>query len=200
MSYLVHATVWAGAGNDRVDAASSVLYGEAGNDILTMLDRGKVYGGDGNDTIKIDAGIARGSNGNDLIETSSFGTLVYGDAGNDTIEVNGKAYGGSGRDTFRIDLSGGDRVMDFKPADDSFQFDNAMFFGIGSGSKAHPGKLSADAFHIGTKAADAEDRFVYNKTSGNLFYDQDGAGAGAAELVAHLSKGLKLTYHDFFVI
>ena len=41
---------------------------------------------------------------------------------------------------------------------------------------------------------------IYNKKTGALFYDQDGTGAHEAIQIATLSKNLKMTYHDFFVI
>jgi Ca2+-binding RTX toxin-like protein len=55
-------------------------------------------------------------------------------------------------------------------------------------------------FTIGKVAADAEDRLIYNKDNGALYYDPDGAGAKAMIKIAVLGKNLKLTYHDFFAI
>jgi hypothetical protein len=40
----------------------------------------------------------------------------------------------------------------------------------------------------------------YNAVNGDLLYDADGAGAGAALTVAHLGAGLSLGATDFFVI
>jgi Ca2+-binding RTX toxin-like protein len=39
------------------------------------------------------------------------------------------------------------------------------------------GRLKADAFHRGKVAADAEDRVIYDRATGGLFYDADGTGA-----------------------
>jgi Ca2+-binding RTX toxin-like protein len=86
-------------------------------------------------------------------------------------------------------------VTDFSVKDDTLWVENAVFRKAGKA-----GKLAADAFKIGAKAADAEDRFIYNSKSGAVLYDADGTGSAAAIQVAVLGKGLKLTAADFFVI
>ena len=65
---------------------------------------------------------------------------------------------------------------------------------------AKKGALSGKAFWAGTKAHDADDRIVYNKKTGALYYDDDGSGAHAMVQIAKLSKNLKLTAKDFFVV
>ena len=62
------------------------------------------------------------------------------------------------------------------------------------------GVLNADAFHIGTAAADAEDRLVYNSATGALSYDANGTGAGGLAQFAKLAAGLSLTTADFVVV
>ena len=62
------------------------------------------------------------------------------------------------------------------------------------------GILAASAFAIGTAAADASDRIIYNPTSGALLYDADGTGARAAVLFATLDPGLMLTNTDFHIV
>ncbi len=41
---------------------------------------------------------------------------------------------------------------------------------------------------------------IYNGTNGQLLYDADGNGAGAAVLVATLNTGLVMTAGEFLVI
>ena len=60
--------------------------------------------------------------------------------------------------------------------------------------------LSADAFHIGATAADAEDRIVYNSATGQLFFDSNGNAAGGSTLFANLTTGLALTNTDFHIV
>ena len=47
---------------------------------------------------------------------------------------------------------------------------------------------------------DADDRLVYDTSSGHLYYDADGSGAGAAQLVANLPAGSTLVASDIWVI
>ena len=62
------------------------------------------------------------------------------------------------------------------------------------------GRLTADAFHIGAAAADAEDRIIYNSATGALSYDANGTGAGGSIQFAKLTAGLALTNADFVVV
>ena len=107
--------------------------------------------------------------------------------------------GGAGKDAFVFDTalrpSVVDRIADFRVADDTVHVDNAILRKVGPN-----GRLKADAFVVGTKAQDAEDRLVYNSLTGKLFYDADGTGAGKAVLLVQLTRGLKMTYADFLVI
>lgn len=93
-----------------------------------------------------------------------------------------------------------DRVSDFRSADDTFWLDNKVFTKVGSGSLSRPKKFKSDMFTEGKAAQDAEDRIVYDKKTGALYYDQDGTGSKAQVKIATLVNKTKLTYHDFFVI
>jgi hypothetical protein len=57
--------------------------------------------------------------------------------------------------------------------------------------------LAKTAFYSGPAAHDADDRIVYNKKTGALFYDQD---APAAILIAKLAPKLKVNGKDFFLL
>ena len=164
--------------------ASLLLKGTSGND--------RLYGGAGNDTLY-------GYSGNDLLRGAAGNDKVFGGAGRDTLT------GGSGKDTFVFNSKPNaktnyDRVTDFVVKDDTIWLENAIFKAIGKGSLSKPAVLSKAAFWIGDKAHDLSDRVIYNKKSGYLYYDADGSGAGHSVLIAVLSKNLKLTYKDFYVI
>ena len=62
------------------------------------------------------------------------------------------------------------------------------------------GTLAATAFRIGSAAADADDRIIYNNTTGALRFDSDGTGANAAIQFATLATGLALNNNDFVVV
>ncbi|HEU4519097.1 MAG TPA: calcium-binding protein, partial [Microvirga sp.] len=62
------------------------------------------------------------------------------------------------------------------------------------------GRLAADAFHLGREASDAEDRVVYDRGRGLLFYDRDGAGGAGQIRIAALTNKAALGVDDLWVI
>ena len=80
-------------------------------------------------------------------------------------------------------MSGTDRIV----------LEDAVFLGASNGNLA-------SVFVQGTQAGDADDRLIYNSATGQLFYDGDGSGAGAAVLFAQLDPGTVLTANDFLMI
>jgi Ca2+-binding RTX toxin-like protein len=156
------------------NALSNRLWGLAGNDqIRGDLGHDRLYGGTGNDRLS-------------------------GGVGNDQLK------GESGRDVFVFDTrtnksTNVDKVYDFKSSDDSFHLDNAIFTKLGRASAAGV-RFKSDMFVEGTRAKDREDRIVYDKKTGNLYYDQDGTGSKAQVKIATLTNKTKLYWHDFYVI
>ncbi|WP_448538895.1 calcium-binding protein [Sphingobium yanoikuyae] len=139
-------------------------------------------------------------NGNALdnvLAGNSGDNVIRGFGGNDVLS------GGAGRDSFGFDAAPGAgdlvQITDFSVADDIILLSHDQFGPIGSGSGGW-GLLDPDAFVIGNVAADANDRILYDSTTGALFYDADGNGAGAAVQFALLTPGLALTSADFNVI
>lgn len=175
-------TLAAGSGIEAMIADGDASLTLMGNEVAQSLTgnggRNNLYGLDGKDVLK-------GGAGNDRL----YGGLLA-----DTVT------GGSGRDVFAFDTKANaktsvDRIVDFRSVDDVFWLDNAAFTKIGSN-----GKLRADAFHLGKRAADREDRIVYDKATGNLFYDADGTGASAQIKIAILTNKATLVLSDFQVI
>ncbi|WP_201860997.1 cadherin domain-containing protein [Microvirga soli] len=136
------------------------------------------------------ADVLSGENGNDTI---------YGSGGKDVLTGHG------GKDVFVFDTrlnkrTNVDQVTDFRYQDDSFYLDNKVFTKLGSGTFSKPKKFKSDMFVQNSKAKDAEDRIVYDKKTGKLYYDEDGTGSKAQIQIATLTNKSKLTYQDFFVI
>ncbi|MCB8819118.1 hypothetical protein [Microvirga rosea] len=162
-------------------------------------------------TVRVDD-VAReltaGSPGDDVFKAGKYNDVLGGGFGNDVL------WGGAGKDT----LTGGkgkdvfvfntklnkktnlDKIKDFNVKDDTIWLDNAIFKKLGKGSELKPGKLNKAFFSIGDHAKDKNDYLIYDNKKGVLFYDADGSGAGKAMEIATLSKKLKMTYKDFFVI
>ncbi|HEX8256200.1 MAG TPA: calcium-binding protein [Allosphingosinicella sp.] len=131
-----------------------------------------LYGGDGWDQLA-------GGDGDDKL---------YGGDGRDTLE------GGAGADGFYFDdQPDGDRILDFAPADDTIFLSRARF------NTLVVGTLDVDAFHEGTVAQDAEDRIIYNRATGEIYFDGDGNGRGTPLLLATVTPETDLTHADFVV-
>ena len=62
------------------------------------------------------------------------------------------------------------------------------------------GTLASDAFVIGSAAADAGDRIIYDSLNGILSYDSDGTGAAAAVTFAYVNAGMLLTAQNFLIV
>ncbi|ANY78706.1 hypothetical protein BB934_11100 [Microvirga ossetica] len=212
------------AGNDILDGGTGIdaMNGGVGNDVYYVNDAGDSVveaAGGGIDTVyasvnfNMGAGteveylyatgaaglILTGSNFANTIIGNAGANKIYGGLGNDFLT------GGAGKDIFVFDTKPNkstnvDRIMDFNVRDDSFHLDNKYFTKLGSGTASKPKKFNSDMFVINNKAKDREDRVVYDKKTGALYYDQDGTGSKAQIKIATLNKNLKLTYSDFFVI
>jgi Ca2+-binding RTX toxin-like protein len=150
-----------------------------------------------------------GRNGNDVLKASSGNDTLRGDAGADTLyggTGTDKLYGGKGtdKDVFVFDTKPNtntnvDRIYDFDPRYDVIHLENKVFTKLGKGSPTGV-KFKADMFVKGIAAKDREDRMIYDTKTGALYYDPDGTGAKVQMKIAILSKNLKLSAADFFVI
>src|SRR5260221_547170 len=117
----------------------------------------------------------------------------------DRLNFDQTSIAGGGQDTFIFRESGGsdaDTLPDFASNWDRIELDAAGFGAIGA-----PGRFSAgDArFFAGTAAHDADDRIIFNSATGQIWYDADGNGSGAAQLIATLGAGRGGVATDFTV-
>ncbi|PSF34988.1 hypothetical protein C7H19_17730 [Aphanothece hegewaldii CCALA 016] len=70
--------------------------------------------------------------------------------------------------------------------------------GFGSGLIANTA-LNANQFTIGTATTTADQRFVYDSSTGALFFDANGNVSGGVTQIATLSTGLAMTSAQIFV-
>ena len=176
------ATLTGTSGNDFIDgtAASDTIDGLGGNDELHGEGSADtVIGGAGNDSVG-------GGAGNDWLE---------GGLGNDTL-------GGSGdRDHFvfrEFGAANADSILDMSSNWDDIQLDVAAFTALGATGRFVAGDARFFAGAGATGGHDADDRIIFNTTTHQLFYDADGSGSGAAQLIATLSNGANITATDIF--
>jgi VCBS repeat-containing protein len=148
------------------------------------------------------------STGDDVIYAQGNGDTILAGSGNDTVygqQGNDALYGGTGNDL----LNGGG-------GDDTFVFDTALEAATNVDTiadfDANPGGGGQDRIHLdetifsqltatgalgssnfaanaGGTATDANDYILYDSTTGNLYYDADGNGAGARVQFGTLTPG-----------
>ena len=130
---------------------------------------------------------------------NEFDQTIGGTNGADTIDGGLGAdilVGFDGADTFAFTtaLGGGnvDTIIDFQSGTDKIALSSSVFGAIGTG-------LDANEFVVGSAATTADQHIVYNQATGQLFYDADGSGAGAAVLFAQVSPGAAVSLADFVV-
>ncbi|HEX2552562.1 MAG TPA: calcium-binding protein [Microvirga sp.] len=197
-----------GDGADRLDGGSSAddLRGGTGGDRL-MGESGadRLSGGEGDDALDggSDDDALRGGAGDDGLLGSSGNDSLRGGEGDDVLRGGTGAdalSGGAGADAFvygGLD-EGGDRIAGFTTGEDRIALDRALF---GAAPPA-AGALDPELFaaNAGGVATEADDRLVYDTDSGELFFDADGSGSGAAVLLATLTGAPTLAAGDFVVI
>jgi Ca2+-binding RTX toxin-like protein len=143
-----------------------------------------------------------GESGNDRLQGLGGNDALFGQIGHDTL-IGGTGsdtlVGGTGKDVFVFDQRPNtktnlDYIQDFNPTDDIVHLSRKFF------TKIAKGTLSSKAFVTGNQFKDEDDRILYYKQGGALYYDPDGSGSAKAIQFANLGKGLKISHKDFFVI
>jgi Ca2+-binding RTX toxin-like protein len=209
-SSLEQSVEWTVINDDAATSGNDWLTGTAGNDSLNGLA--------GDDTIQGFAGHDRlfGGRGNDSVIGGAGNDTLQGNAGNDRLlgrDGNDWLRGGAGRDT----LSGGagtdrfifaetagsanaDRISDFVSGTDRLLFENDVLAGLGPAGHwaVDDGRFWAAPGASG--GHDGNDRVIYNTSTGSLYYDADGSGAGAAQLIATLLDHPAIAATDIVVI
>jgi Ca2+-binding RTX toxin-like protein len=137
----------------------------------------------------------RGDNGTNTIFGLGGGDLLIGLGGTDYMN------GGAGQDIFHfvfISDGGptGDVIQDFVSGVDRIRVTGASF-GLGSPNNA---PIDSFRFVAGANATLATSQFIYNNATQQLFYDQDGTGAGVKVLLATLQAGATMAAGDIIIL
>lgn len=183
------------AGNDRVNSYVSftlganlenlALRGSSAIDAYGNSLDNVIYGNNADNRLS-------GSDGNDTLIGGNGDDFLVGRDGNDVLT------GGAGADDFAFNspTEGIDTIKGFNVSEgDKIQ----VYAGGFGGGLTTTGSLSSDQFTIGSAAADSSDRFIYNSSTGGLFFDSDGTGSLEQVQFATLSPGLSLSSSDIYV-
>ena len=143
--------------------------------------------------------------GDDKIEAGDGRDFILAGSGNDTVT------GGNGTDYFifgdKLDKKTNvDKVTDFKHKTDKIVLSKYGYDDLGGkfsifAKAGKAGDLKKSAFYEGKKAHDKDDRIIYDKKTGALYYDPDGTGKTAQVKFATLTNKPKgLTADDFYIM
>jgi Ca2+-binding RTX toxin-like protein len=147
-----------------------------------------------------------GTNGNDTIVGTAGNDTIFGNSGNDWIEGRGgndQLSGGSGQDSYvfrEFGAGNADTLLNFDTNWDSLRLDNAAFTGLGGDGRFAAGDARFFAGAGATAGHDADDRIVYDTSTGQLYYDADGAGGADAQLVATVQGTPTVAAGDIWVV
>ncbi|MBN3891790.1 MAG: cadherin-like domain-containing protein [Nostoc sp. JL31] len=168
-----------GAINGTGNSLNNILMGNNGANTLN--------GVDGNDSLF-------GNSGNDTLFGSAGDDLIAGGVGRDVL------IGGTGQDSFNLSgtrTGGYDTIADFTLGEDTILISKAEFGLVQSQNTT----LDSGLFRLGTTAITASDRFIYDQTTGNLFFDADGIGKAAQVLqIAQFSNQVALSSANITII
>jgi hypothetical protein len=206
--------------NDGGKGAADTMQGLGGNDTYRIYNAGDVIiesASQGSaDRVasavdyRLGAGVGieimttNGSTGTSDIDLAgnAYVQKITGNAGDNRLEGregNDTLSGLGGDDTFvfntKLGASNIDTVLDFNVADDRFLLSDVIFTAVNSGV------LLSGYFRNNTTglAQDSNDHIIYERDTGELYYDANGTGSGSGILFAKITVGLSLTNADFAV-
>jgi Ca2+-binding RTX toxin-like protein len=151
------------------------LSGTADADLILGLGgRDRINGRSGNDTLD-------GGTGNDSLTGSVGNDILIGGRGNDRFDFNSPR---EGIDTI-TDFNNGNNLIGIS--------------GEGFGAGLESGELTRRQFTLGREASSRQQRFIFNRNNGQLFFDPDGSGSSEQVQLATLTDNASLTFRDFII-
>lgn len=176
-------------------AASSGNAGAAAGDTFSSIEN--LTGSAFDDTLygHASANALNGGAGDDRLYGRDGADMLHGGDGNDLLDGGARKdvlTGGAGDDTFYFASAteAGDTITDFAPGDHIAL--SAAGFGLQSGDDF--------AFALTTEPLTDMPTAIYNSATGNLLWDADGSGAGAAVQLAALVGAPTLTHDDLLLV
>lgn len=135
----------------------------------------------------------------DRLYGAALNDTLNGGAGNDTIDAGAGRdllTGGAGADRFYFytRTEGIDTITDFNVVDDAIYISSSFGGGLTAGTA-----ITTAQFTLGSSASDSSGRFIYNQSTGALFFDADGTGLSKQIQIAQLSTGLGMTNQNIIV-
>jgi Ca2+-binding RTX toxin-like protein len=194
-----------GNGNDILDGSGDTIgldtfAGGANDDTYGIYNSSTVIienAGEGTDTVWVAVNYTLSANienmylvGNTSGAGNSGNNIIYGYGTGDNIIDGGDGidtlFGGAGNDTFILNKTSSDIINDFGIGNDKLQISASTF---GGGLVANVALL-ANQLLVGANATatNANQRFIYNTTNGELFFDIDGNGSSIALSIGRLSS------------
>ncbi|HWI10183.1 MAG TPA: calcium-binding protein, partial [Burkholderiaceae bacterium] len=171
-SETLYLTTGTNADNNPLNGSGDdVIYALNGTDI--------VLAGSGNDTVF-------GQGGNDTLNGGDGDDLLYGGAGTNQLT------GGAGSDTFVFDASGVSSALDFHATPTATEVDMVMLSGgfnnIANDATGHLSSADFVSLASGgdTVAVGAAQNIIFDRNTGNLYYDSNGGSSASRSLIGHI--------------
>jgi Ca2+-binding RTX toxin-like protein len=207
-------TLVGNGGNDTLDGGTGNdnLSGGGGNDTYIVDSTNDLVielTGQGTDTVYASVDYTLTSNAENLVLTvvalngtgNDLNNIITGNAGNNILtggRGNDTLFGGAGVDSFVLNQPsfGVDIIKDFVSGTDKIGISQSEF---GGGLTAGNPLLSSQ-IRLGAGVSSANNsaqRFLFNTSNGNLYFDADGIGGVGAVQIAKLEGGTGLSTGDF---
>jgi serralysin len=206
-----------GSSNDLIVAddglVAQTLYGGAGDDTYYIDEKDTVIDLQGNNKIYLKGvligGVGPGgtdAKGRTIWSGTNKAEKLVGGSGSDWLKGGkGKDFytGGKGEDFFVFEsISSKDfkKVTDFNVREDSIVLKYSKFKKLSKPKKEESTIKSHEYWKSSNgKAHDLNDRVLYNSSNGDVLYDADGSGRGAAVKIGNIGSKKAATYKDFLI-
>ncbi|GHC60737.1 calcium-binding protein [Neogemmobacter tilapiae] len=162
----------------KLDQARAMLFAQD-DLIMAREEDDRLYGYAGNDLLN-------GQGGDDTLNGGLGNDTLIGTNGNDTFVFDTKLDGKKNVDRIDVFYNG--------PAD-RLHLDNDVFKAIGP-----VGKFDMKNLAYGNAAKDADDRLIYSRETGQIWYDADGTGTIAKILFAKTQAGFSEIPAHIYII